>query len=75
MLFVSAKLPTPIDADPAEAAGAPELVAAFRDAVTARREAELRCARLLARMRSSSKGCEPSRRCMSPRSQWLNCHL
>ncbi len=56
MLFVYDEQPTPIDADPArpgdpaEAAGAPELVAAFRDAVAARREAELRCARLLARM-------------------------
>lgn len=50
MLFVFDQQPTPIDADPADAAGTPGLVAAFRDAVAARREAELRCARLLARM-------------------------
>lgn len=50
MLFVS-KIPLPpIDADAAKPVGAPQLVAAFRDTVAVRREADLRGARLLAWM-------------------------
>lgn len=38
------------DADPAKPASVTELVAAFREVVAARREAQLRCARLLAQL-------------------------
>lgn len=46
---MSDKHPAPANANPADSA-APELFAAFREAVAARREAELRCARLLAQL-------------------------